>query len=110
MKIYEHKDAEGRVVSFEIDNLLISRRGVVRILRSIPDIHIIRSPRLLWWREDEFCEFEIGGQRFKALEPFGDNSRYWIGPEPPQWSEHIQLVQNAFARYGAKDVFKPILR
>ena len=36
------------------------------------------------------------GQRFLVEEPFGDNSRYWIGPEPPVWCEQIDVVRRAF--------------
>ncbi|GGA00902.1 hypothetical protein GCM10011408_22410 [Dyella caseinilytica] len=31
-------------------------------------------------------------------EPFGDNSRYWIGPEPVHWCPQIDVVRHAFAK------------
>jgi hypothetical protein len=51
---------------------------------------------LSWFREEQFCEFEVEGQRFVIEEPYGDNSRYWIGPEPPAWCEQIGVVRDAF--------------
>lgn len=101
MKIYPIKDKEGRVFAFEVDGFLLDRRRVCRILRSIPGVKMLRSPgSLSRSREDEFCEFEISGQRFVAWEPFGDSSRYWIGPEPPQWGEQISVVLDAFRKKG----------
>jgi len=47
---------------------------------------IVRRPKFLsWLRESEFCQFEVEGITFVVEEPFGDNSRYWIGPRPPRW-------------------------
>lgn len=99
MKIYPLKEKEGRVFAFEVGNF--SRRRVCHILSSIPGVKMLRTPCLLSrFREDEFCEFEISGQRFKAWEPWGDNSRYWIGPEPTQWGEQISVVLDAFRKNG----------
>jgi hypothetical protein len=35
--------------------------------------------------EEVFCEFELDRFMFEVREPFEDNSRYWIGPEPARW-------------------------
>lgn len=99
MKVYELHDKEGRVFAFEVENTLLGRGGVCRVVSSIPGARLIRTPKLFsWFREDEFCEFEIGGNRFVAEEPFGDNSRYWIGPNPPSWCEEVEVVIDAFSR------------
>jgi hypothetical protein len=50
-------------------------------------------------RQEEFCTFEVQGQKFKAWEPWGDSSRYWIGPEAPSWCEQISVVRAAFIRH-----------
>ena len=100
MTVHELKDKDGRVFAFEVGNFLLSRRGVCRILRAIPGVRILRTPRFLSWLsgEEVFCEFEVNGQRFEAWEPWGDSSVYWIGPEPPQWCEQVALVCDAFKR------------
>jgi hypothetical protein len=91
MALHELKDKDGRVYAFEIDNLLVSKRRVCKIVRSIPGVRV-----LFFSREDEFCEFEVDGQKFTVWEPWGDNSHYWVGPQPPQWCEQIALVREAF--------------
>jgi len=64
----------------------------------ISDARILKTPTpLSSIREEVFCEFEIQGQIFIAWEPFGDNSRYWIGPEPTAFCEQLATVRKAFA-------------
>ena len=45
---------------------------------------------------DPFCEFEVGGERFEILEPYGDNSRYLIGPKCGSWIPELESVSKAF--------------
>jgi hypothetical protein len=99
MRTYDLQDAQGRIFAFEVANAGIGRRGAVAIVRTIPGVRIVRSPRpFSGFREEEFCEFEVNGRRFVIMEPFGDNSRYWVGPEPAVWCEETGLVREAFVR------------
>jgi hypothetical protein len=96
MKIYDIHDAEGRVFAFEVKNF--GRSRVAKFVSSISGAKVTREPMVLSsFREDEFCEFTVNGQLFVAWEPYGDNSRYWIGPRPPKWCEEVLLVRHAFA-------------
>ncbi len=100
MKVYELRNESGRVFAFEIDIPLRGRRGVCSIIRKIPGAKLTKTPRFLsWFRDGEnFCEFELGGVTFQAEEPFGDNSRYWIGPkDAPCWHPEIEAVLEAFS-------------
>ncbi len=98
MKIYELKDKEGRVFAFEVGNTLLSRRNVCKIVLAIPGARLIKKPCFLSrFREEEFCEFEVHGQKFAACESFGDGSRYWIGPKPPIWNQEVEKVKEVFA-------------
>ena len=97
MRVHDLLDEHGRVYAFEVSNTVIGRRGACAIINRIPGSRIVRGPGFLSWvREAEFCAFELKGQRFLVEEPFGDNSRYWIGPEPPVWCEEIDEVRRAF--------------
>src|SRR4051812_48504811 len=97
VKTFDLTDNEGRILAFEIDNCRINRRSVCDVIRSIPGVTIRREPKR-WWisLEEEFCEFDLDGVRFVAWEPFGDNSRYWIGPKPPRWVPQIETIRCAF--------------
>jgi hypothetical protein len=101
MKIHDLTDSEGRVFAFEISNTFFSRKKLCKFVQSIPETQILKTPsiRSSLKVDDEFCEFETRGQKFVAWEPFGDNSRYWIGPKPALWCEQVSLVKNAFANH-----------
>jgi len=45
MKVYDIRDEQGRVVAFEVENLLLGRRGLARIAASIPGAVVTRRPR-----------------------------------------------------------------
>ena len=52
--------------------------------------------------------FECGGETCVVHEPFGDNSRYWIGPAFPERSAiDMRPIQQAFA--GSENVLQRIL-
>ncbi len=90
MKIRDLKDKQGRVFAFEVRHTLLTRRGVCKLVTSIPGARLLSGRMEL--EEDEFCTFEVQGQRFKAGEAFGDSSRYWIGDEPPDRCEQVSGV------------------
>lgn len=72
----------------------------------------MRRPKaiLSWFREQTFCEFEVEGVRFEAEEPYGDNSRYWIGPSPPRWVAQVGSVREAFLdRQGPSLWFRVVI-
>jgi len=45
MKVYDLKDDEGRVFAFEVDNSVLGRHGLCRVVRGIPGAthHPIRA-------------------------------------------------------------------
>lgn len=99
MHTYDLKDAQGRVFAFEVSNSRLGRRRAVRVVSELPNVRVRRSPRWLsWFCEEEFCEFEIDGRVFVMAEPWGDSSRYWIGPKPAHWCEEVSFVREAFQR------------
>lgn len=102
MKTYGIKDADGVEFAFEVENLLLGRHGLSRLVAQIPGCLVIRRPG--WFSgssEDEFCEFELEGIRFVAWEPWGDNSRYWVGLKSTEgsssgWCPQVDRVREAF--------------
>jgi hypothetical protein len=109
MKVYDLIDKEGRVFAFEINNKFFGRMKLCKLVRSIPETQILKAPTYRSFHlkgEDEFCEFEISGQKFVAWEPYGDNSRYWIGPKPPLWCEQVEVIRSAFVNHKLFGIFK----
>ena len=101
VKTFDLFDDAGRLHAFEVSNLWLGRRGVVKIVRTIPGVTVLKVPqRMFSWRtEDEFCKFAVCGRQFTVEEPFGDNSRYLIASEPPGWCPELQTVHKAFATW-----------
>ena len=107
MRVHDLKDEKGRVFAFEVANTVIGRGGACAIVNRIPGSKILHAPTFgSWLREEQFCEFEVNGRRFVIWEPFGDNSRYWIGTEPPIWCEELGEVRQAFL--GANPLFASV--
>lgn len=101
MKTYGINNESGKLFAFEVGNVFLGRRGACRVVRSIPGVRIHRLPK--GWphsNEDIFCEFELGGQHFEIYEPFGDNSRYWVGPKSAKDTEEILVIRAAFEQAG----------
>jgi hypothetical protein len=98
MRVYDLKNEEGCVFAFEVKNLLLGRRGVLRVVERIPNARIVSFSR----RTEDFCEFDVGGVRFVVSEPWNDSSRFWIGQKPIGAKAHLPpqlaLVREAFLR------------
>ncbi len=98
MKTYPQYTEDNRLHSFEISNLLCGRSRATKIVEAIPEAKILRKPKkiLSWFREEVFCEFELDCIKFQIAEPFGDNSRYWIGSLQNEISTPIEKILEAF--------------
>jgi len=107
MKTYDIVDEHGRLTGFEVSNLLLSRHEAARIVEGVPGVTITRPVRRLFSSEpesDEFCEFRLENLTFVLCEPFGDNSRYWVGSQTGEPSNEVERVREAFLRVS------PLLR
>ena len=99
MKTYPIMDKEGNLHAFEIENWRVTRARACSIISLIPGAIITKKPKSLfsWFWDDVFCEFEIDGILFQIEEPYGDNSRYWVGKkEKGGWCKELELAQQAF--------------
>jgi len=109
MKTYELLDEDGHFFAFEVGNSGLGRRGVCQVVETIPGAKVVRRPKFLsWFREEEFCEFVVDGKTFVAWEPYGDSSRYWIGPEPIEPLPQTQSVREAFDAFRESPFFRRI--
>jgi hypothetical protein len=96
MKTYPHHLADGSISYFEISNSFPWSLGAMRrILHSVPDVTDYSRN---WFKDDRFS-FTYRDRKCIVWEPWGDNSRYWIGPlhkEPPL---DMSPVHEAFRRF-----------
>lgn len=84
------------MLAFEIGNTFITLGAISKILYSVRGVSSIRPAA----GADDRLLFEFEGESCIVNEPFGDNSRYWIGPAFPQQSTlDARPLQQAFARH-----------
>ena len=76
MKTYPILDAAGRVFAFEISNTFMHYRRLVWVLKNVKGVADISSGKMFG---EVIAEFKYKGTPFIVWEPYGDNSRYWIG-------------------------------
>jgi hypothetical protein len=95
MKIYEGHDKEGKLVYFEVANLLLSRRTAIKIVKNTPGVEVIEEKM----REDVFCTFKVGNRMFEIWEPFGDNSRYHIGERSITNLNELEIIKQRFSDF-----------
>ena len=102
MRTYPLRNKQGQVCAFEIERLLVGSRMLSKLLRSSPDVTEIKVRRLFQRPLDIHAEFRFKGQPFIVWEPYGDNSRYWIGPKDCSVAESIDLssVEHVFKSYS----------
>ena len=78
MKTYPLVSDGGDYSGFEIGNTFISLRRIINILKTKLNIQNIRKQKLFDSSENRI-NFIYKNQEYIVWEPFGDNSRYWIG-------------------------------
>ena len=98
---------EGLTQAFEINNIYISNRKLASIIESVPGVHNVRVRRLFSGDPEIHIRFGFRGQEFIVEEPFGDNSRYWIGPDDPD-REFINAepIERAIAKHQPNILLK----
>lgn len=100
MKTRELKSNDGTVTGFSVSHLFICRHDIPKIVSSIPGAKVVRKQRPFRLAgPDDFCEFIVDGKTFLAMEPFGDNSEFWVVTEPPEECPQIARVRQAFAEH-----------
>jgi len=78
MKTYPRLSDCGDYLGFEISNTFISLRCIISILQTKLNIQNIRKQKLFDFSENRI-NFIYKNKEYVVWEPFGDNSRYWIG-------------------------------
>lgn len=76
MKTYPLKRDDGQIFAFEIPAAGLWTGSLARLLRRAPGVAGVRRIH----GNDNRIAFELNGEPFVVWEPWGDNSRYWIGP------------------------------
>lgn len=105
MRIYDIPGDGSPKAAFEVSNLFLTRRGAIRVVKRIPGVQVLESQ---WIRKDVFCRFLLAGKEFVVEEPWGDSSRYWIGPvDPVESTAQLEVIRNTFSAAGILGFSRP---
>ena len=98
MKTYPHIRADGSIAYFEISNVVPWSLGFMRgVLRSVPGVTDFKKN---WFDRDGYrFAFCLYGRECTVWEPWGDNSRYWVGPVDKAPPIDMRAVNDAFVRF-----------
>lgn len=64
---------------FAIENVYIGLATIAKLLSGIPEVRDVRQRKLFGEWEGNHITFKFKGRDCVVMEPFGDNSLYWIG-------------------------------
>jgi hypothetical protein len=96
MKTYPIKREDFTLHAFEIENTYISMSAIKKILKSVSGVTSIK--RQLF--SDDRLVFKYNNEDWVVNEPWGDNSRYWIGPKNVEnHTLDVTPINEAFNKY-----------
>jgi hypothetical protein len=98
MKTYPiYASDKSTLFAFEIPNTFVRLSSIARTLASVDGVKNIERRKWFSISADVPIKFQYQGIEYIVWEPFGDNSRYWIGPRHTDGSvKDIRVVEAAF--------------
>ena len=70
------------MTGFEVPNIYFpSSASVSRFFAKCPGVQVTKKRKMFESGNEGHAELAYEGTTFIVWEPFGDNSRYWIGPK-----------------------------
>ena len=110
METFSIKDNKDSQFAFEIENIYLSLNKVGKLLSTLEGIKInkIRKP---FEASEYLIEFDYKGRLYEVWEPFGDSSRYWIGPKKgaeEMGNNEIKEIEDVFKQYEINPFVKLI--
>ena len=97
------------VKAFEIENVYIGLKQISELLKSVSGVSDVRMRKLFSGNSDIHIEFKYLDTDCVVWEPYGDSSRYWIGPKDDKNTViDMKNIQSAFDSYQPP-IFKKLL-
>ena len=88
-------------VAFEIETVYVSPGTIARLLAPIDGVTDVQTRRMFGQSSDIHVEFKYRSRDHVVWEPYGDSSRYWIGPKNPmECTNEIERIEKAFKDYS----------
>lgn len=110
MKVFELRRDDGGFSAFEIESVYIRPKKIAELLSCVDGVSQVGTQRITDDR-DVRVSFRFSDVGYIVCEPFGDSSRYWIGPKndsDQSQTVDISPIVNVFRRYKPPLVIKII--
>ena len=89
-----------RPFAFEIETAYVPAGTISAILKTVTGVSHVRERHPLARTNEIHVEFRYMAREYVVWEPFGENSRYWIGPRnSAACTGTIELIEAAFREY-----------
>ena len=98
MNIYRLLTNTGQTFAFEIENIYICPIKIADIISTIDGVTSVRCRKPFTAEKEIHIKFLFHETEFIVWEPYGDSSRYWIGPADESELD-IELLIKAFKNY-----------
>lgn len=108
MRTYPVCDDEGRHVAFEIEHVYLSRSALAELLRTVCGVADVALAGRFGGTNDVRIRFKYRGNNQVVWEPYGDSSRYYIGPKDSSDAVDISALE-ALLRSYRPPVWREIL-
>lgn len=79
VKTYAIKDEQGQLFAVEVDMVYCGLLNLMAVVGSTEEVSDVEIGSARVGGSDVRATFRYRGDNFAVTEPFGDNSRYWIG-------------------------------
>ncbi|PVZ70359.1 hypothetical protein [Pelagibaculum spongiae] len=79
MKVHSLHDENGKLRAFEVTSTWVRMDPLLKILISVSGVSDVKRS----WFNDDRVSFKYHGYDCVVNEPWGDNSRYWVGVISP---------------------------
>ena len=104
MQTHPNMDPDGRVLGFDVDVVYVSLGTIHRLLAGIEGVTDLFKRRPFSSFDEVHVRFRFHGIPCVVWEPFGDNSRYYIGCEgtDDETTDHtvdLAVIKQVFKSY-----------
>lgn len=99
MKTYPIRDETGRSFAVEVDMAYCSLRKLAKVIETIEGVTEAKICKPFSGHGDVRAQFRYQGYDFAIVEPFGDNSRYWIGPVSETSTVDVSPIEEQLKSY-----------
>lgn len=99
MRVYEIKRKDGQVFAIEVDNVYIRPAKIAKLLVAIDGVSNVRLRKPFSSPNEIHVAFKYMGEDFIVWEPYGDSSRYWVGPKFEEKCVDIRALVKAIEKY-----------